>query len=1128
MSSFKDDNFCLTDASENISTCFKFLECVIQRPLVLPSTCTLDLKKLSFKKIVAKYQWEFDEEVLPYLKVKLNVVQHQNNGHVILLYDNRYYKSVKSDWPEICVILDKKEHILKRGNFSVCIPFSTKSSVFNLPPEKPLWELLNVDCKLKNPTNYKELMKVIKKYQLLENSCVSYFWKITDVNCRFGEIWIHPARAFYNVDIEAFLKPNYTLGFRNNTNFLDNLKMDQIESRRKKINVEKKSVEVEPLNEFQKNNSTSVSVRLTGLNEIYNISCIHLEDWKKISKSYGETISVLWVDLDNLNQARCVTYKDKFLQQHIELANQKDWTFLFDLILKQREKMMEEKKQILSSCLEYLEPLVTKDGDSFKRCLASLTSSIQTSNVLVYGLEDHVMHALKLQFAFYMKNRKPKGFRGIRLIPDPKNSLVMLKTAEIVFCNFISYSELEKNESSICKDPPVLSNNIKSLHNQPPQPNGFSTKSYVVRRGIEYSDQLFLAWQSFGQNFMSNFQFDIFSLPFISLPTLSYTAIWSSYTKKGSTFHHGVEKTKPFDQNLLRQHCKGGFSYSRQLRREENEKLKDNEEQVCKNIQSYDVRSCYGYSASELSSIKGFQYSFKLTDNDKLVRCDFVSRFKTFEFLAVFFTLHYVETVLKISIRTVYSNFSQNGIFWIGSYPVDLAVVTNEGKLLLWNFDGIYFHGCSKTCPDLPSYVHNKSKETLRLETEKRDNFIQRWIHTRNQNMSNTFFLNDYCTYKVISDCHHPMYQKNNLLKVYRETPKLLPLISDYIEKKVIDYNDVIYSNENVTFLALIEGFCPTPDMHPLLVRHSETRIWSRSNSTLQEKVLLSRDHLNWLRKEFNFQVTKIHKVWFYKKCPLFNSIFKDLIVQRASCTSPSQNHFYKSVVNMCTGYLGKNELKSQTFSTIRLVTHLSKTAETYDTEIIQAGWVENTEFLIVKKHFVKSKIIANRNACLPLYCFVTDFGRMRLSQCFCFFEMCLESDKYLFVYSHIDNLTLILSTESLEEAVKTVMKSKFIQQQSHYFGPSPGQLKKEFEFLSGDGWRYVTAKTQNYAVLALDAEKNLHKNNGLNNISSDFSYQAALKILKKQKVSIVQTRRVDKMCNTDTISKTLCYTSHI
>ncbi len=106
----------------------------------------------------------------------------------------------------------------------------------------------------------------------------------------------------------------------------------------------------------------------------------------------------------------------------------------------------------------------------------------------------------------------------------------------------------------------------------------------------------------------------------------------------------------------------------------------------------------------------------------------------------------------------------------------------------------------------------------------------------------------------------------------------------------------------------------------------------------------------------------------------------------------------------MCTGYLGKNELKSQTFSTIRLVTHLSKTAETYDTEIIQAGWVENTEFLIVKKHFVKSKIIANRNACLPLYCFVTDFGRMRLSQCFCFLK-CVW--KVINIYLYIATLII-------------------------------------------------------------------------------------------------------------------------
>ena len=1118
-----------TPDTEKVLTCFEFLEHITQKPLVLP-TCDLKLHDMSFTQMIAKYQWEFDAQVLPHLKIKLNVVQYQQNKAVILIYDNRFYKNVHEHWPEIAVILDWGQHIVKQGNFDICIPFSSKSSESNLPPEEPLPHLLGTSAHLLHPTNYKEFIHVIYKLKLQDNICVSYFWKIIKINWRFGQVWIHPAKALYKIHIEAFLKPDYTIGFRKNTNYLDALKMEKITQGRKKVNVFEhlENTVPPPANEFQKNNATSVNVKLTGLNEFYNLSCIQLQDWSQKCIALGETISVLWVELDNKNEARHVTYKDKFVFQQMELKDQKAWTRLFDLIWKQREKMMEEKKKILNSVLKYLQCCVGSEKDRFKHCLSSLETSIQNHKVLVYSSNDFVLHAIKLQFAFYMKNRKSKYFRGIALNLDAKNNVAMLKTSEMTFCNFFNYLELEQNETNECSLPPVLWHHIKTLKYHPRQANKMTTQHYVSKRGMQCANQLFSAWQLLGKMFRDNFQFDIFSLPFMSLPGLSYKAIWSCYSKKGSMYHHAIEKTKPYDQELLRQHSRGGYSFSAQLKRDANEKMNDNTEEVCKNIQSYDIKSSYGYACSEMSAIKGFCISFKATENNKLVRCDPVARFKSFEFLSVFYTLYTLETIENINIKTVYSNFSQNGIFWVGHYPLDLVVITQEGKLLLYNFDGQYCHFCKK-CPGLVSYVQNKSKEELQRLTETRDEKINSWCQHLNRKMASQFFSNTFCQYQVITDCHHPLYQKKHLISTFQTTPTLFPLMSDYIEKKEIDLNDVLFCSDSLTFLALIEGHIPHADNKPLLILNSETDRWQRSNCTLNQCVLVSRDYLKWIQQEFDFKVDKIHKVWFYKKCSLFNVIFKDLITQRSlPSISPSQNQFLKNIVNMCAGFFGLNEQKKATYTNVRLVTELSQTTKVYDTEIIPAGWVENTEFLILKKHILKRNMSQIRNACLPLYCFIIEFGKMRLSQMFCFFESMLMPDKYMFVYSQIDNLTLILSTDSLEKAVKTVAKPQFNHLQAQLFGSSPGCLKKEFEFTSADGWRYVTSMPQNYAILANNATLNIHKNNGLNQISSEFSYQAAIKILNKEKLSILQNRRSDKMCNTDMITKTLYFASHV
>ena len=1075
------------------------------------------LLQMSFLKFMAKHQTEFDEEILIHLKTKLNVVKFNCKNEPILIYDNRYLKIVKPNWPEVCWIMNKRGKIIQTGDFSICIPFSADSSIKNLPAEQELCELLQLKTKkFKNPKNFVETKKIVKRLNLENDIVVWYHWKIGRRKKRYGEIWLQPPpnKIVDGIDIEAFLRPNYTIGFRGSTKFLDDLRPSLSQ-----MNISNGPVAIAiPPNEFQKNAAASVCVQLQGLNELFNISALSLENFKKISTLLGKMAGAVWIELDVENNARFATYKDFQVEFQVELSCQQDWNKFFDFIFERRNVIMKEKETILAPAIAYLKQ-VTQNNDAsspFQKCLKNFEICIKNSKILVYSKNDFVLHSLKTQFCYFMSKKALKGFRGIGLTGDAKNNLSTLKTPELTFANFFNYLEMEEASEDFLPEPVLLLK--KNLKKQPPQNNTQSTLSYVKERGLVQARQLYLAWQTFGEMFLNQFHFDIFSIPFSSLSGLSFKSIWTLYTRSGGWYQHGLEKSKHFDRDLLRKQCKGGFSFSAQLKRNANEPLFESQTELCKNIQGFDIRSSYGFACSELSAVKGFCTSFKWNnEKNNLECCDTVWRFNSFEFLSVFYTIHYLETNLRVNIKTVYSNFHQFGFFSIKRYPLDLVVVTAEGHLRLFNFDGEYAHGCRAGCPSLASYVQNKSRKDLEAETEERDNFIEAWCEQMNRSMKNESF----CIYQVKTSCHDSAFFKSNLLKYFKSQPVLKNLISHYFRTREVEMDELIFCSENLTFLAIVEGFVPNSnDQKPLFVQDGDQK-WKRAEST--DGLFLSRDYLQWLMEEFNFQVTKIQKVWVYKKCKLFNVIFKNLIEQRAlDSTSQTQKDFLKNVVNFCSGYFGFNEFKAQAFTKNRLVTKIGQKFDC-NTEIKFLDSIGDVSFLVLRKQLL-TREKKNSNYPLPIYCLITEFGKMTLSKAFCHFEKFLMKEKRLFAYSNIDNLILILSTETLEDAVCPALREKFLKHQKNFFGLKPGQLKKEFEFVSSDKWKFVTSMAQNYAVLSEKSSKDINKNNGWNASSSEHSYTAACKILKKQKVSILQERRVDKMLNTKTVLKNLCF----
>ena len=219
-----------------------------------------------------------------------------------------------------------------------------------------------------------------------------------------------------------------------------------------------------------------------------------------------------------------------------------------------------------------------------------------------------------------------------------------------------------------------------------------------------------------------------------------------------------------------------------------------------------------------------------------------------------------------------------------------------------------------------------------------------------------------------------------------------------------------------------------------------EKRKWNRfsSTETSSKGILLTRDYLNYLMKEHNFQIKKISKIYFYKKCHILPQIFQELVNVRAlPTTSKEEKTLLKNIVNYSTGFFGYNELKHNIVSSCRLVTQIPKRyhINKLNSQIKLIGCVNNTDILFVKVNKPKQKKRFVSHSALPIYISITEWGKKRMAEIFCFFEKYLLPEKFCLVYSNVDNALICLSTDTLDEAVNPKYRKQFLAKKSEFFG---------------------------------------------------------------------------------------------
>jgi hypothetical protein len=1045
------------------------------------------------------------------------------------------------------IILNSKGGLLKTTkNFSE-MPRLHSHNYRSFKKEEPLWQLVNLPKEEKNPETFEETREFIQRHCLEDKFNVRCHTTNESWNKTFGHL----------PKIQAFTRCDYTLGFR---------MMNKEKSFKAPKVIVKENVFVEP-DEYQVNNSSAVKIKLGGLNEAFNLGCISKEEFENLADQLSKTNGSLWLELDDAKKARFATFINGF---QCELSEEEEtWISLFESIFKYKEQMEEKKKKILYDLIEKLEKYPQNVKSAWTQCLIGLKACIRELKVAVYSKEDESLHAIKNFFCYYSSLKLGKKFRGITLNAGAKNDLTLIKTPGLTFFNFGSYLEFDISDIEKTLPRPVINSTCVSLYKQKKQANTSKTVIKLCKeRGLILSRKLLDAYINTGKNFIEQFEYDIFSLPYCSLSSLAFKTIWHKYTRKAGIFHNGLEKTKIFQEDVLRKYCTGGFAYSCRDKvncgekfdpKRKNDTLHSSdgfnlnvdshhtlvsshqnsggqdlglrrEDNVAKTIREYDLISSYGYAASNMSCPVGFCTGYTNVEGKNLLeRCDKKSRFNSFEFMSVYYTLWKLSKEINVKIKTVYSNFHQYGFLQLGKLTVDLVVITEEGKVMLFAFDGAWAHGCRSGCLSLDRYAGKKTRRELEESSEERDCVINEWCKQINEKKN----CINFATYSVITDCHHPEYKVHALKSFFQTVPELKSLTDGYFSNNLISQDDAIFSNEKLTFLALVKGRVPKnknfPQQHPLFLRGKDKR-WDRYSSTdsSEEGILLTRDYLQYLIKEHNFQIEKIEKIYFYKKCFILPCIFKDLVDSRASAAiSKEKKQLLKNIVNYAAGYFGYNESKHQSSTSCRLVTEIPQrySFKLFQSKIKNVAWIKNTRIIFVQVSKINNASRKVSKCALPLYICVTEWGKKRLAETFCYFEKYLMPEKFRILYSNVDNAIICLSTNELDEAVDPKHFAKFLSLKSNYFSTSkPGHLKEEFVIYPESEWKFASGLTHNYAILTKDKITDVHKNSALRKVTSEQAYQASVAFLSHTPYVISQERRTNKMAHLETIMQNFVF----
>ena len=1023
------------------------------------------------------------------------VIRYDKSKHCKLLYDGRHLKHLSEAMPLVIWRFDSNGQLMEKNCDSSNLKSLDRLYYKRLPTPQPLWQLLQLTENVPDPNGFEETLDFLTARGLEKDVKIDFI--------------LAPGIGHKIYNWHNPVAPKKTVAVFTNRHFLLSFGMPVTMPRRgRKLKPEVEHVFVpEIFSNRQLNRSSAISVSLSGLNLALNLGVISENHFLLLSKELSKFYASIWMEFDDQFNVRYVSlYSNKQMLIQTEIKNETSWKIVFEQVEKQAEILKKKKETLLSPLVKKLETLSQNNNCLYSRCALQLKAFNNNLKIVLFSTDDNAIHGIKIPLANHLKNKYGTKFRGLTLNGDAKNNLVLLKYTGIIIFNLNTFLRADVVPSDLVPEL-YFKSCVKDLKNQSP------ALTLCKKRGKIMGPRLLEKWSFVGSFFMDYFQFDIFSTNSISLSKLSYESIWTKYTKMGGTFHHGLEKLKIAYEKTLRAHSNGGFSFSAKDHLKVGDPLYKTHGEPAETLIELDLISSYGYAGSHISVPKGFCTGYVKEGDGHLVCTEPFQRHKSFEFMAVYFTL-WCCTKNKVAIKTVYSNFHQNGIFNIGNYPIDLVIVKQDGSILMYQFDGSYAHGCKRGCPPLRSYVGGKCKVELEKKTSERDEHVLNWTH--NVNLIQAGLVQ----YFVKTDCHDLEYNFNSLCNAFNDIPILNDLISGTFNRKIITLNDVLFCPEELTYIMIAEGHMPDPSS-PKALMVLQKKNWSREARTPPgQPLLFTRDYADWLRHSFNFQFTKIHQVFFYKKCHILNSIYKDLTLLRMTLNLPSSTkELIKRVINYSAGYFGLNQ-NGKTVARHKIVASISRRRLN-----IARHKYEPLDDNFYMKTIYNPASLKTKMSCtgIPIFCCVVEFGKLRMSQILCFFQTCLSPFLYRHLYTNVDNVVIALAAPSLEAALLSDKREIYEKAKINFFqSQTPGHLKEEFNLDASQNWKFVSAAIMNYVVIS--DKSNVQKISSLNNLTAQESYKNCVSLLNSETIVVDQVRRVNKIANKDVEMITLTF----
>jgi len=954
---------------------------------------------------------------------------------------------------------------------------------------------------------------------------------------------------------------------------------------------------------FQDNRATSINLSRDGLNLAYDLGLLQtIQELHDLSSKLAHTHSSLYVFLDDHLHLRSITYSDTdtsitvqvpccqhdcvdfdetlepWLQKEENIRRYKASSNMLSFwrqVWERRTRWVDQRREIMSPLLHKLEHLVNAAKPAmltspYSRCLANIKKMIQHQRIYMYSGHDSHMHSIK----FYLSDfayATLKKCRGVSVKASSDSTLTSLSIPGLTIINLHQYLDCTEDQDFFY---PTSSNN-NEVNTLEPQPGSifilhsqkdlryhhceFATNKqgklktlhmYCKQKGKEWSMYILHYWIQFGLHLLTMFGHDIHGQS--SPPSASYLGfqcVMTAYTQASGPMCHALEKTKQYYEHLIRSVSKGGFMFSVEGALNQHDSFTENDP-TCRaqSITEMDLVSAYGYSASKTYIPTGFATGFKHfttlgTQDHLLERLDLKARHHSFEFRAVYKTIHDVMKSPGITIRTVYSNFSPLGLFCIGPYPIDLAIITTTGQVLLYQFDGMWCHGCEE-CPPLGRYVNGQTLQQVRETTERRNTRTRDWmnrINTAAAASQQAWPCLPLITYNIIQDCCTPGYNTNELTAAFATHPMLAKLVKGYkitdslgkspnlssLKKAIKTTQDLSY-----TFIAYAKiAIYTAADQHkqpPLVTYEERQNKYTKQQLAFQGQVVLTRNYYQWLKETFNgnCQIHNIDWIIFYATDSIWNTIYDKLTYIRSKSTDKVQVSFIKRMVNLSCGYFGARSssldkcqyrLVNSVPSNYSFFLHFPDMNYTMDVG-------DNSYFLLETKPHPKLRTIRKpSNSALPMFLSIIEYGKLRLVQILHFINHHVHPNHFKLLYSNVDNLVFALANaDTLEEAVRPECLASFNQNKHLYFSSThkaPGLAELKWIRNGTSEWKFITLRTQHYCIVVSEQENtaNLHKTAGWSGLSSWEAYTSSKRILEGESLSISQTRRTNKIANMET-----------